>query len=203
MFDPPERHPDRDAAIDAMLPHVPFDGWTKRALVHGLTEAGLPVDDAELLFPGGPIDMVETFIDLADRRMAESGINLAETRVSARVRAMIALRLRQNRPHKEAIRRAAALLALPRHARAAAGCTARTVDLIWHLAGDRSADFSWYTKRAILAGVYGAVLLYWLRDVSEDDADTLAFLDRRMADVGRIGKARGRLSGMLPRLRPA
>ncbi len=62
------------------------------------------------------------------------------------------------------------------------------MDAIWHLAGDRSADWSWYTKRAILAGVYGATLLYWLRDDSEDDEATLAFLDRRLAGVGRIGK---------------
>ena len=87
---------------------------------------------------------------------------------------MIALRLEQNRPHKEAIRRALALLALPRNARLAAACTARTVDAIWHAAGDRSADFSWYTKRAILAAVYGATVLFWLRDASEDDAATLA-----------------------------
>ena len=86
---------------------------------------------------------------------------------------MIALRLEQNRPHKEAIRRGLAVLALPRNVRAAATCTARTVDAIWHAAGDRSADFSWYTKRAILAAIYSATLLYWLRDTSEDDAATL------------------------------
>ena len=33
---PPERTPERDAAIEAMLPHVPFDGWTRRALRIGL-----------------------------------------------------------------------------------------------------------------------------------------------------------------------
>ncbi len=44
---------------------------------------------------------------------------------------------------------------------------ARTVDAIWHAAGDRSADWSWYSKRAILAGVYGATLLFWLRDDSD------------------------------------
>jgi ubiquinone biosynthesis protein COQ9 len=69
---------------------------------------------------------------------------------------------------------------------------ARTTDAIWHAAGDRSADFSWYTKRAILAGVYGATLLRWLNDGSEDDADTLAFLDRRLAGVARIGRLRAR-----------
>jgi ubiquinone biosynthesis protein COQ9 len=203
LFAPPERLPERDAAIEAMLPHVPFDGWTMRALRMGLADAGMPVDDAELLFPGGAADMVDTFCDLADRWMEQDAATLAETRLTARVRGVIALRFERNRPHREAIRRALAVLALPMNARVAAACSARTVDSIWYAAGDESADFSWYTKRAILTGVYGTTLLYWLRDGSEDGSDTLAFLDRRLAGVGRIGKLRGRLDSALARLRPA
>ncbi len=76
------------------------------------------------------------------------------------------------------------------------------MDAIWHAAGDRAADFSWYTKRATLAGVYTATLLFWLRDTSEEDADTLAFLDRRLAGVGKIGAVRRRLERAAERLRP-
>jgi ubiquinone biosynthesis protein COQ9 len=200
MIDPPERLPERDAAILGMLPNVPFDGWTKRALRAGVRDAGMPADEADMLFPIGTVDMIETFCDLADRRMEQAAALLPETKLSARVRAVIALRLEQNRPYKEAIRRALAVLALPGNARAAAGCTARTVDAIWHSAGDRSANFSWYTKRAILTVVYSATVLYWLRDTSEDDAATLAFLDRRLAGVGRIGRLRGRADALLARL---
>lgn len=203
MIQPPERLPERDAAIEAMLPHVPFDGWTIRALRAGLADARMPADEATLLFPLGAVDMVAVFCDLADRRMTEAAAALTETKLTTRVRAIIALRLDMNRPHKEAIRRALALLALPGHAREAAKITARTVDAIWHAAGDRSADFSWYTKRAILAAVYGATLLFWLRDRSDGDADTLAFVERRLKDVGRIGKIRGRVEALLGRLRPA
>jgi ubiquinone biosynthesis protein COQ9 len=200
MIAPPERMPERDAAILALLPHVPFDGWTKRALRAGVAEAGMPADEADLLFPLGTVDMIETFCDLADRRMEAAAAGLVETKVSARVRAVIALRLAQNRPYKEAVRRATGVLALPHNARAAAACTARTVDSIWHAAGDRSADFSWYTKRAILTAVYSTTVLYWLRDLSEDDADTLAFLGRRLAGVGRIGRLRGHADRLLARL---
>lgn len=203
MISAPERNPERDAAIDAMLPHVPFDGWTSRALRCGLADAGMPQDEAVLLFPGGAADMIEAFCDLADRRMEADAADIIATRVSARVRAVVAQRLARNRPHKEAIRRAIAVLALPRHARLAARCTARTVDAIWHAAGDRSADFSWYTKRALLTAIYTATLLFWLRDASDDDTATLAFLDRRLADISRIGGVRRRTESMLGRLRPA
>jgi ubiquinone biosynthesis protein COQ9 len=200
MIAPPERMPERDAAILGMLPHVPFDGWTKRALRAGVLDAGMPADEADLLFPLGTVDMIETFCDLADRHMETAAAALPETKLSARVRAVIVLRLEQNRPYKEAVRRALAVLALPQNAKAAAACTARTVDAIWHAAGDRSANFSWYTKRAILAAVYTSTVLYWLHDASEDDAETLAFLDRRLAGVGRIGRLRGRAEAMIARL---
>jgi ubiquinone biosynthesis protein COQ9 len=201
---PPERSPERDAAIDALLPNVPFDGWTSRALRQAMATSGQDPEDAPLLFPGGAPDMIEAYYDLADRRMEEGAAALDMTlmRVPARVRALVALRLRQNRAHKEAVRRALAVLALPGNARVGAACAARTVDAIWHASGDRSADFSWYTKRVILAGVYSATLLFWVRDTSDEDADTLAFLDRRLAGVGRIGRVRRRIEGIAARLRP-
>ena len=199
MIAPPERSPERDAALGAFLPHVAMTGWTVPAL---MAAAG---PNADLLFPGGAADMIEAYCDLADRWMEDgaAGEGLNALRVPARVRALVALRLAQNRPYKDAVRRALAILALPGHARLAARCTGRTVDAIWHAAGDASADFSWYTKRAILTAVYGTTLLYWLRDDSEADEATLAFLDRRLAGVGRIGRMRGRADALLNRLRPA
>ena len=67
--------------------------------------------------------------------------------------------------------------------------TARTVDTMWFAAGDTSVDASWYTKRAILAGVYATTLLFFLQDET-DGLATLAFLDRRLAGVARIGRWR-------------
>ena len=198
MFQTPERSAERDAAIEALLPNVPFDGWTIPAL---RAAAGA---DADLLFPGGVTDMIEAYCDLGDRWMEQGAIDadVSSLRLSAQVRAIIALRLEQNRPHREAVRRALAILAIPGNAGVAVRCTARTVDTIWHTAGDASVDFSWYTKRAILAGVYGSTLLYWLGDGSEDDARTLAFLDRRLAGVGRIGSVRRRIDAVVKRFVP-
>ncbi len=199
MIAPPERGPERDAALVAMLPLVADTGWT----VATLLAAGGP--DADLLVPGGPLDMIEAYSDLGDRWMesAAAAQDLSALRVPERVRTVIALRLEQNRPYKDAVRRALGVLAAPGHATLAARCTGRTVDAIWHAAGDTSADFSWYTKRAILTGVYGATLLYWLGDGSGDDAATLAFLDRRLAGVGRIGRLRRRAAATTQRFRPA
>jgi ubiquinone biosynthesis protein COQ9 len=204
MIAPSERSPERDAAIDALAPRVASQGWTSAALRAALADIGTDPLDAELLFPGGAADMIEAFIDLADRRMEATAATreMSDLRLPARMRAVIAIRLQQNRPYKEAVRRALAVLSLPRHAALAARCSARTLDAIWHAAGDRSADFSWYTKRATLAAVYAATILFWLRDDGEDHSATLAFLDRRLEGVGRIGSLRRRLAGIIPRCGP-
>ena len=186
----PERSPERDAALDLLTATIPFPGWT----IAALQRAAGP--DADLLFPGGPVDMVETWIDLADRRMQPSSAE----RLPTRVRDIIAARLASFRPAKEAVRRSFGVLAAD--PAVAARSAARTVDAIWHTAGDRSADWSWYSKRAILLGVYASTLLYWLRDESFDDDATLAFLDRRLASVGRIGKLRARGEALMQRFQP-
>ncbi len=181
---PLEPDPARDGAIRAMLPLVPELGWTVRAL----RQAAGP--DADLLFPGGPVEMVETHSALADATMAATPT--AETRLSRRVRALLLARLDQAEPDREAIRRGLSLLSLPGNRPAAARSLLRTVDTLWLAAGDTATGFSWYSKRALLAGVYSATLLYWLR--RGGGPDTEAFLDRRLADVARIGSLGRRLS---------
>jgi ubiquinone biosynthesis protein COQ9 len=174
------------------------------ALRRGLRDAGADPLDAELLFPGGTPALLEAWIDLEDRQMAAAmaARDLSGLRLPERVRLAVALRLEAARPHREAVRRALAELALPRHAGLAVRSLARTVDAIWHAAGDRSADFAWYTKRFILGGIYAATLLFWLRDDSGDDAATLAFLDRRLAGHARFHKAQRRCGERLSRCLP-
>ena len=187
----PERSPERDRAIVAMLPAVEELGWTRAALTATTGR------DADLLFPGGTGDMIAAYSDLGDRWMMEDAgnANMAGLRLPGRVRAVIALRLQRNDAYRPAIRRALGWLALPANVAVAAGCTARTVDTVWHAAGDRSADFSWYTKRAILAGIYSATLLRWLTDDGPEAGDSLAFLDRRLAEVARLGRFRAAVTG--------
>ena len=89
----PERSPERDAALDALLPNVAFDGWTMKALRMALSSIGEHEDDALHLFPGDAPDMVAAFCDLADRRMEAEAetLGLAARRLPERVREVIAL----------------------------------------------------------------------------------------------------------------
>lgn len=184
----------REKVLLAALIHVPFEGWTDAALQAGARDAGVDPGQAARAFPGGPAEAIDFFNRLADASMVEAlaGMDLGAMRVRDRIIAGVRVRLEQNLPHREAVRRALAVVAMPLNAPLGMRCVARTVDAIWRAAGDASSDFNWYTKRGLLAGVYTATVLYWLNDKSEGTADTYDFLERRIDTVMRIGGALGR-----------
>jgi ubiquinone biosynthesis protein COQ9 len=191
-----ERSPERDAAILATLPHVPRLGWTEAALEAALHGLGEDPAAHRWLFPRGPVGAVEAWIDLTDRQMEEvaSREALEGLRTPARIRRLIAIRLEALEPQREALRRATALLALPWNAGVAARTLARTADAIWAAAGDRSADFSWYTRRASLGAIYIATLAYWLRGPGGQEG-ALDFLDRQLAALARLQRPRAAKAG--------
>ena len=88
----------------------------------------------------------------------------------------------------ELVRAGASVMALPQNAALGARLVWETADTVWTALGDRSDDVNWWTKRATLSSVWGAVVLYWLGDYSEGRADTRAFIDRRIDDVMRFEK---------------
>ena len=205
----------RDRLIAAALDHVPFDGWSRKALERGAGDLGLGAADVLRAFPGGMADAAGHFADWSDRRMlAElAKVDLDALKVRERVALGVRLRLEMNAPYREAMRRLLSFLALPQNAPLAARMTWRTCDHIWHAAGDRAADFNHYTKRGLLAPVYTSTILYWLSDSSDGFAETWGYLDRRLADVLKIPmykakaeQAFGRLPsplGLLKRLKAA
>jgi ubiquinone biosynthesis protein COQ9 len=182
----------RAALIEAMLPEVPFDGWSRAALRAAARRCGITVEEARALFPGGAADLVAAFSRWADQRMLDrfEALPLTDTRISDRIARAIATRFDIVAPWREAVRRALTVLTLPYNAPLAGRLVYDTVNAIWYAAGDAATDFSFYTKRATLAGIYSAAVLYWLEDRSEGFADTLAFVDRRLAAVARFGRLR-------------
>jgi len=189
-----ERSETRDRAVRAMLPVAAEEGWTWSTLRTGVAAAGEDPALAESHFPDGPAGAVAAWADLADRDMeaATAATEMATLRTPERIRRAVELRLAAVAPHKRALRRALSVLALPWNAGLALRTASRTASAIWYAAGDSSADFSWYTRRASLGAIYAATLAYWIRDDDPDTADALAFFDRRLADLARFQKRRGR-----------
>jgi ubiquinone biosynthesis protein COQ9 len=196
----PDADPEiRDRLADTMAANAAFDGWTQTVLAAAGRGLGLPEGEAERLFPAGPPGVLEHLASRSDRRMVADleavveSAGVAGLKVHERIRTAVRLRIEKHGGEREAARRALSLLAMPPNAGLALKMLYRTVDAIWYAAGDTSVDFNFYTKRATLAGVYSATLLFWLNDRSEGAQATWDFLDRRLDDVMKIEKLKARL----------
>jgi ubiquinone biosynthesis protein COQ9 len=175
-----------DRLLDAALIHVPFDGWSEATLAAAARDAGIDPALARALFPRGGVDLALAYHRRGDARMAAELAARDLSGLRMREKVALALRLRLEVADREAVRRAAALFALPQYAADGARALWATADAVWTALGDTSEDGNWYTKRAILASVYGATVLYWLGDDSPGAQATWDFLDRRIEGVMRF-----------------
>jgi ubiquinone biosynthesis protein COQ9 len=158
------------AALAPLIPaNAVFDGWSDKALAMAASELGVPEGRARLAFPGGPFQMVDAWFDAIDIAMAGAWPleRISKLKIRERIRDLILYRIEVIHPHKEALRRALAILAQPQNAMGAAKLGWRAADRMWRIAGDRSTDFNHYSKRGILSALYMSTMLVFLDDDSE------------------------------------
>ena len=190
------------AVLEAALKHVPFDGFSEKTLA--LAAADVERDQATVtrLFPAGSRSLVECFSETADAEMEAllGRLDLKGMKVRNRIATAVRTRLAVLRPHKEAARRAAAFLSLPPNLALAGTLVYRTVDAMWRATGDTSTDFNFYTKRAILAGVWSATLMRWFNDHSDDESETEKFLAARIENVMQFERLKAQVNEALSRI---
>ena len=180
--------------LDAALPHAPFDGWSDATLRAAADDAEVTLVDARLAAPRGGVDLAAAFHRRGDAILAEElkTTDLGQMRFRDRVAFAVRRRLELTED-REVVRRGVTLFALPIHTAEGARLIWGTADTIWTTLGDPSTDYNWYTKRAILSGVYGSTTLYWLGDQSERQSATWEFLDRRIDDVMQFEGTKAKL----------
>src|SRR5690606_18988986 len=110
--------------------------------------AGVDRDIAALTFDGGTMVMIEAWFASIDAAMLArlSPDELSALKIRERITALVEIRLSLLAPHREALRRAQAILAMPNNASRAAQLGWRAADSIWRAAGDMATDYNHYTK---------------------------------------------------------
>ena len=175
--------------LDAAKLHVPFDGWSEATLKAAANDADIDPGLVAAICPRGAVDLALAYHEAGDHAMLArlEAADLGDMRFRDRIAFAVRARL-EAVGDKELVRRGLTLFSLPVYAADGARAVWQTCDRIWLALGDTSDDVNWYTKRATLSGVYGATVLYWLGDDSEDNTRTWEFLDRRIEDVMQIEK---------------
>ncbi|PTW46966.1 ubiquinone biosynthesis protein COQ9 [Sphingomonas faeni] len=169
-----------------------FDGWSDAARDMAAQAEGIDTDIAALAFKDGPVDMIDAWFAHIDGVMlaAVPPERLALMKIREKITALVEARLDATSIDRESLRRALAILALPQNLAKATRLGWRTVDTIWHAAGDIATDYNYYTKRTILLGVYASTITVFLDDESEGLAETRAFLGRRINGIMQFEKAK-------------
>lgn len=190
----------KTAILQAALLHVPTLGWTEEAIAAGAQELKY-ASAVTGLFPRGAVELVEFFVQKANsdlsKKLRDSSDLLRDMRTVDKIKTAVRLRLQMLIPFSSNWSQAMALGALPQNLPYTLANIGQLVDEIWHICGDRSTDMNWYTKRALLAGVYTSAELYMLVDQSESYKDTWSFLERRLDEVIALSKAPSQVAAVM------
>ncbi len=185
----------KEQLLDAMLDHVPFDGWSETSFRAAIADCDIDDGLARAICPRGAVDMALAFHARGDAAMLDriKSEDLSGLKFREKIAAAVRFRL-EAVADKEAVRRGVTLFALPMHAADGAKAIWGTCDQIWDALGDSSDDVNWYTKRATLSAVYSSTLLFWLGDDSPDHQRTWEFLDRRIEGVMQFEKLKAQVN---------
>ena len=172
-----------------------FDGWSADAVNSAALARGVDPRVAQLAFKDGAMEMIGAWIASIDAAMVAAfpAGSLTDLSSRERIRRLVQFRLDAIAGREEALKRALAIMAMPQNTAQALRFGWHSAGFMWRLAGDRSTDHNYYSKRATLTAIYSATLAVFANDESDGKAETRAFLDRRIGDVIRFEKAKARM----------
>ncbi|NXI96199.1 COQ9 protein, partial [Psophia crepitans] len=181
--------------LTAALEFVPEHGWSAEAIAEGAKTLGLSAAAAGMFHSDGS-ELILHFVSQCNTKLSElleqeqKRVQLGEAEKKPTdqfLRDAVEVRLRMLIPYIEKWPQALSILLLPHNIPSGLNLLTSMIDDIWHYAGDQSTDFNWYTRRAVLTGIYNTTELVMMQDSSPDFEDTWRFLENRVADAMNMG----------------
>ncbi|CAH1758156.1 9687_t:CDS:2 [Entrophospora sp. SA101] len=174
------------------LSYINQYGWTINTLSQGAKSLGYS-SVAHGLFPRGGVELIDFFLEDSRQKMIceiKDKVNEEGLKIPQKIRLACITRLNLTKPYIKKWPEALAIMSQPNNFYMSFLHLAKLVDDIWYLAGDKSADMNWYSKRTTLAMIYSTTgTLYMTQDNSPDFMGTYQFLDRRLQDTATFGKS--------------
>ena len=165
------------------------DGWSDKTLFAAATKADISPKEAKALFPRVGIDLAIFYHQYQDQIFFKEFLQIDISNFShfEKVEIAMKMRFRAMAKNKEGLRKGMAIFAMPMYQIEGINLLWSTCDLIWFNIKDKSAGFSWYSKRITLVSIYLSTLLFFLGDHSSDSRETESFISRRLEDVKKLG----------------
>ena len=140
------------------------------------------------LFPNKLDDLILFYNYLTNEKLSKLYKKKRFNKSSIRVCVLNALKIRFEilNINKISIKKSMIFLANPSKQILSSKLIYKTVDYIWKLIGDKSADYNFYTKRAILASIYSLAIAIWVSENSKDLNKTFNFLNKSIMNMNVV-----------------
>ena len=186
----------RKEILEISKKYIVRDGWNEDLFESISKNSKFNIKEILILFPEGYLSLLKFYLKELDTQMAlnAKNINLIRMKTHIRIREIILLKLKSNQNEKNVIKRTYFTLLLPFHSKLALKSLYKTVDQIWFIAGDKSTDFNFYSKRFILATIYSSVILHWINN--QDFKKTTKFLDKQLRKVSKITQTKNKVKNI-------
>ena len=172
---------------------VSENGLTKNCIENISKKYGLNIDETDLLFPQGNIDLIKFALEQLnnDLEVYCRQIDLIRLPIHKRIRKVLLSKISLMKKDKLFYRSIFLNLLIPKKNFSLSSQLYNSVDQLWFIAGDSSTDFNFYTKRLILSGIYSRVMLFFFNNNNQEELENI--LDESLKRVSRIPEIKSKL----------
>lgn len=175
----------QDKLANLFIQEVPKFGWSRETLLHCAKKQKLSTPNLALMFPSFEYDVLKYLIaqnnSLVEKNYNSFNNNRLKTR--DKIKTIMELKFDSNAYLKDALPEMLKFLLRPGNIFMSIKMLHQNSDFIWNLAGDKSNDFNYYSKRGLLSMVYLATLIYWLNDKSNKGIGTKNFISKSVDGI--------------------
>ena len=164
---------------------VPKFGWSRETLLQCAKKQRISTSVLAKLFPSFEYDVLKFLIAQNNTQVEKNYNSFNHSRLKTRdkIKTILELKFDSNEYLKKALPEMLKFLLRPGNLLMSIKMLHENSDFIWNLAGDKSNDFSFYSKRGLLSMVYLATLIYWLNDKSTKGIGTKNFISKSVDGI--------------------
>ena len=167
------------------IQEVPKFGWSRETLLQCAKKQRISTPVLAKLFPSFEYDVLKFIIAQNNIQVEKNYNSFNNSRLKTRdkIKTILELKFDSNEYLKKALPEMLKFLLRPGNLLMSIKMLHENSDFIWNLAGDKSNDFSYYSKRGLLSMVYLATLIYWLNDKSTKGIGTKNFISKSVDGI--------------------
>ena len=167
------------------IQEVPKFGWSRETLLQCAKKQRISTSVLAKLFPSFEYDVLKFIIAQNNIQVEKNYNSFNNSRLKTRdkIKTILELKFDSNEYLKKSLPEMLKFLLRPGNLLMSIKMLHENSDFIWNLAGDKSNDFSYYSKRGLLSIVYLATLIYWLNDKSTKGIGTKNFISKSVDGI--------------------